>query len=102
MHFKYIGPDEEVFTEVFVNRLTKKVKVINYTDDFLDRAFGVKEDVTYQDIMEFFESRTLPRRRHDIDKILDALNMKEYDPYKLCKFFGGKMAKDGCRVEFIS
>ena len=101
MHFKYIGPDEEVFTEVFVNRLTKKVKVINYTDDFLDRAFGVKEDVTYQDVMEFFESRTFPRRRGDINEILKVIGLKEYNAYKMCKILGGKKAEDGCRVEFL-
>ena len=100
MRFNYRNEKGEILTEVYVNPFTKKVTVKNHTDFFLDKAFGNNENVTYDDVMKFLESRTVPRNREDINEILAELHMKEYDPYALCKYFGGKVCEDDCYVEF--
>lgn len=101
MRFNYRNEDGELLTEVSVNPLTKKVRIINHTDDFLDRAFGVNETPDYNDVLRFLESRTVPHNRADIRNILHELGMKTYDPIALCKYFGGRMAHDDNYVEFV-
>lgn len=101
MRFNYRGRNGELFTEVYVNPLTKKVKVINHTDDFIDKAFGNNDDVTYADVLDFFESRTFPRNRENIDEILGQMGLSCYDPYRMCLVTKGKMAEDGCWIEFL-
>ena len=101
MRFNYRGPNNELFTEVRVNSINRRVTIVNHTDNFINRAFGVKENVTYEDVMTFLESRTIPRDRGDINEILKELGMKEYDPYKLCEYFGGKTAHDDNWIEFL-
>lgn len=85
MKFNYMDKDGNVLTSVTVNNFTKKVKIVDYTNDIMDRAFGVKEKVTYADVMDFFEDRTFPRNRADLQNILDCLGLKKYDPYSMCK-----------------
>ena len=101
MKFNYRGSNNELLTEVTVNPFTKKVTFVNHTDLVYDKAFAWKENVTYDDVLAFFEERTIPRNRDNINEILKELGMKEYDPYLLCKHFGGKMAHDDNWIEFL-
>jgi len=100
MRFTFREEDGTPITKVHVNPLTKKVSFKNYKEYFLDKAFGVKEDVTYNDVLYFLEKRTVPRNREDINEILTELHLKEYDPVALCKFFGGRIASDNRYIEF--
>jgi len=100
MKFTFREEDGRPITKVFVNPFTKKVSIKNYMEDPMDRAFGVKEKVTYDDVLDFLEDRTVPRNRERIDLILSELHLKEYDPVALCKYFGGRVGEDHRYVEF--
>lgn len=100
MRFDFMGGDGRILTKVSVNPLTKKVRFTNFTDDPIDRAFGVKESATYQDVLDFFERRTFARNRSDIDGILNAMGLKEYDPYKMCRKLEGRRAQDEKWIRF--
>lgn len=101
MRFNYMSGDGQILTSVTINRLTKKVKVVNYTEEIVDRAFGVKENVTYQDVVDFFEKRTFPRNRSDLQDILDAMGLKKYDPYLMCRKLQGRRAQDQKWIDFL-
>ena len=88
MHFNFRGPHNELLTEVWVNPITKKVRFKNHTNDPFDCVFGMQKTATYQDLIDFFESRTFPRNRANIDDILEEFGLKKYDPYLLCKKLG--------------
>lgn len=101
MRLNFKKSDGTVLTEIKVNPVTKKVKIVNYTDNVFCRAFGANENPTYADVIHFLEKRTVPKNRGDIKEILEEVGLKEYDPYFLCKFFGGRMAQDDFCVEFL-
>lgn len=101
MKFNYMNQDGNILTSVSVNNLTKKVKFQNYTDDITDRAFGVKTEVNYEDVIHFFEQRCVPENRTDIRDILKLLNLEKYDPYLLCKYSKGTSAQDNNWIDFI-
>ena len=101
MKFNFMDGNDQIITAVSVNPLTKKVKIKNYTDDIMDRAFGVNENPTYQDVLDFFESRTFPRNRVSIDDILKSMGLKEYDPYKMCKKLQGRTEQDDFYIDFL-
>ena len=73
----------------------------NHTDESLDCVFGMQKTATYQDVLDFFESRTFPRNRANIDDILEEFGLKEYDPYLLCKKCDGRTARDRKWIEFL-
>ena len=101
MKFNYMNENDEIITSVYVNPITKKVKIKNYTDDIVDLAFGVNEKPNYQDVLDFFESRCVPRDRKSINDILELLGLKEYDPYLICKFNHGRTAQDENWIDFL-
>lgn len=101
MKFNYMNENDEIITSVYVNPITKKVKIKNYTDDIVDRAFGVNEKPNYQDVLDFFESRTFPRNRVDIDDIIKEFSLIEYNPYLMCKKLQGRTEQDDCYIDFL-
>jgi len=101
MKFNYMSSDGKILTSVSINNHTKKVRITNYTDEIMDRAFGVKENVTYQDVMDFFEGRTFPRNRADLQDILDCFGLKKYDPYLMCEKLQGKTEQDHEWIDFL-
>ena len=101
MKFNYMNKNNEILTSVYVSPFTKKVKFKNYTDFPLDCVFGVKKKATYEDVMNFFEDRCVPRNRKNINDILELLGLKEYDPYLICKFNHGRTAQDENWIDFL-
>jgi len=100
MRFNFRGPNGELYTEVFVDD-KKNVKFKNHTDFWADCAFGKRTTATYGDVLTFFEMRTFPRNREDLPEILEAMGLKEYDPYKMCIFSEGRCASDDDWIEFL-
>ena len=45
------------------------VEIKNFTDKLIYKAFGAKESVTYEDLLEFFEERCFPRTRVNCKEI---------------------------------
>ena len=81
-------------TLIDVNDSKQQVLVKNYTDDIMFRAFGINEDPTYLDYLEFLESRCFPRTRDKIKIILEELEIPFYDPFLIIKKTEGRMAED--------
>ena len=59
-----------VSTVIDVDMMNRKVSFKNYTDKLILRAFGNREEVTYEEYEEFLESRCFPKTR---DKLVDRL-----------------------------
>ena len=49
---------------------------------------------------DFLESRCFPKSRDKIKIELEALDLKNYDPLLIIRKTKGKMAEDGCYIEF--
>ena len=101
MKFNFRGKNNELLTSVQINPITKKVTFRNYTDEFLDCAFGKKETVTYDDVIRFFKDRTYQENRTDLPDILKVIGLEKYDPIKMCKYSNGRTAEDGKWIEFL-
>lgn len=76
------------------------VEVTNYTDVFHKKAFNKDKNITYQDVLNLFEERIVPRTRGNIRQILDLLNLEEYDPYLLARNNYGAMPEDMSWIKF--
>ena len=101
MKFNFMNDENQVMTSVSVNPITKKVKIKNFTDDIMDRAFGINEKPTYEDVLKFFESRAFPRNYAGIDDVLEGMNLKTYDPYLMCKKLQGRTEQDEFYIDFL-
>lgn len=83
-----------ICTVIDVNELERKVKIYNYTDHILFRAFGIEENPDYKQYLEFLESRCFPRSRDKMKLILKDLDLPFYDPFMIIQKTEGKMAED--------
>lgn len=83
-----------VCTLIDVNEQEQKVKIKNYTDKIMFRAFGVVETPNYNQYQEFLESRCFPKSRDKMKLILKDLGLPFYDPIMIIEKTEGKMAED--------
>lgn len=90
-----------VTTEIYADYKTRNVSIINHTNDCLERAFGIKEDPSFEDLEEFLESRCFPRTRDRMRWHLDALGLDSYEPLEIIKKTQGKMAGDFNSLEIV-
>lgn len=77
-----------------MNEPERKVKVKNYTDKIMFRAFGVVETPDYDQYLEFLESRCFPSIRDKMKLILKDLDLPFYDPMMIIEKTEGRMAED--------
>ncbi len=84
----------ELCTLIDVDEQMKRVKVRNYTNDYILRAFGRDESPTFEDYEEFLESRCFPRSRDKMKLILKDLDLPFYDPFMIIEKTEGRMAED--------
>ena len=77
-----------------MNEPERKVKVKNYTDKIMFRAFGVVETPDYDQYLEFLESRCFPSSRGKMKLILKDLDLPFYDPMMIIEKTEGRMAED--------
>ena len=79
----------------------QKVKIKNYTDKIMFRAFGVVETPNYNQYQEFLKSRCFPESRDKMKLILKDLGLPFYDPIMIIEKPEGRMAEDdfGIRIE---
>lgn len=92
------------------DRVIAKVKLdyINQTVDFWqdDKVepvflpFPGKAKVSVGDVLDYFESRCVPRTRHHIDKILQSLGVQEYVPTDIVKKTHGVLYDDYVWIRF--
>lgn len=86
--------NQDVCTLIDVNEQERKVKVKNYTDKIMFRAFGVVETPDYDQYLEFLESRCFPSSRDKMKLILKDLDLPFYDPMMIIEKTEGRMAED--------
>lgn len=86
--------DQDVCTLIDVNERERKVKIKNYTDKIMFRAFGVMEEPDYNQYIEFLESRCFPESRDKMKLILKNLGLPFYDPIMIIEKTEGRMAED--------
>lgn len=86
--------NQRVCTIIDVNEMSKEIKIINYTDNLMFRAFGVEENPDYEMYVEFLESRCFPGSRDKMKLILRDLDLPFYDPFMIIEKTEGRMAED--------
>ncbi|HAF26684.1 MAG TPA: transcriptional regulator [Lachnospiraceae bacterium] len=86
--------DDMVCSIIDVNELQRKVRVRNYTDNPLLRAFGVNTEPDYSDYEEFLESRCFPKSRDKMKLELKRLGLPFYDPIMIIEKTGGRVEGD--------
>lgn len=84
----------ELCTLIDVDEQARKVKVRNYTSEYILRAFGKEENPTFEEYEEFLESRCFPRSRDKMKLILKDLDLPFYDPFMIIEKTEGRMAED--------
>lgn len=87
-------------TAIDVNFLQNQIKIRNYTKDILHRAFGVKEDPTWEDFYVFLQDRCFPKTRGNVKALLAELGLQGYDPLQIVEKTGGRTAEDDLWLKF--
>ena len=86
--------NQTVCTMIDVNEVSREVRIKNYTDNVMFRAFGVVENPDYEMYTEFLESRCFPRTRDKMKLVLKDLDLPFYDPFLIIEKTEGRMAED--------
>lgn len=89
----------DVCTLIDVDDLNRKVKIYNYTDNVIHRAFGNVENPSYKEYEEFLESRCFPRSRDNVKLYLKELDIPFYDPFMIIRKTEGRMAEDNFYIK---
>ncbi len=87
-------------TAIDVNFLQNRIKIQNYTKDILHRAFGVKEDPTWEDFHVFLQDRCFPETRGNVKALLAGLGLQDYDPLQIVEKTNGRTAEDDLWLKF--
>lgn len=85
---------QKVCTLIDVDEVKRMVKINNYTDNVMFRAFGVVENPDYKAYEEFLESRCFPESRDKMKLVLKDLGIPFYDPFLIIEKTEGRMAED--------
>lgn len=84
----------DICTVIDVDERLRKIKIHNYTNDYISRAFGKNERPTFEEYEEFIESRCFPRERDKMKLVLADLGLPFYDPILIIEKTAGRMAED--------
>lgn len=83
-----------VCTVIDVDEINRKVKIKNYIENTLFRAFGINNEPTFEEYENFLESRCFPKERDKIKIELKKLNIPFFDPFMIIEKTQGRMAED--------
>lgn len=70
---------DKVTTAIDVDAVNEEIRIKNFIDINIFRAFGVNEKPNWQEYLEFLEDRCTPRTRYNIKEILRDLGLDCYD-----------------------
>lgn len=98
MRLKYYHRDM-LCTVIDVDEMEQRVRIINYTNNLLYRAFGKIENPSFADYEEFLESRCFPRSRDKMKLMLKEYDIPFYDPLLIIERTGGRLEEDDFRIE---
>ena len=85
---------DDICTLIDVDDAKQLVRIKNYTDKLMFRAFGVNENPDYNDYKEFLESRCFPRTRDKMKLVLEDIGLPFYDTFMIIEKTQGRMAED--------
>ena len=91
----------EICTVIDADEMHRKVKIKNYTDTILNRAFGTVTEPDYDQFEEFLKERVFPETRDKMKLMLEHLGLPFYDPLLIIEKTGGRMADDDFYIEVI-
>ncbi len=100
LRLKYMH-NQKLCTLIDVDEARQKLRVVNYNNNILFRAFGSKEEPTFEDYKEFLESRCFPESRDKMKLVLKELNLPFYDPMLIIEKTKGRMAEDHFWIEIV-
>ncbi|MBQ9700374.1 MAG: helix-turn-helix domain-containing protein [Lachnospiraceae bacterium] len=86
--------NQRLCTLIDVDEAHKRIKIVNYTDNVMFRAFGMVENPDYDMYTEFLESRCFPESRDKLKLVLEDLDLPFYDPFMIIEKTEGRMAED--------
>lgn len=86
--------NQTVCTIIDVDEMQREIRIKNYEEHFMFRAFGREEHPSYEMYEEFLESRCFPRTRDKMKLVLQDLNLPFYDPFMIIEKTEGRMAED--------
>lgn len=86
-------------TWIDVYGVSQKVHIVNFTEDMLSRAFGIRENPNWEDFEEFLESRCMPRTRYGIREEVRFMGLDVYDPFQIVIKTKGRVYGDGQSLE---
>lgn len=90
----YYMNKQNICTLIDVDVIEQKVKIKNYINNLMYRAFGINENPTFKDYEEFLRSRCFPETRDKMKLVLEDLNLPFYDPFLIIEKTEGRMAED--------
>lgn len=91
--YVYMDRDEPV-TLIDVSNAIQRIKIINFTDDMISRAFGIRLKPTWEDYEAFLESRCMPRTRYGIREELENMGLDFYEPVLIIEKTAGRVYED--------
>lgn len=83
-----------VCTIIDVNEKNQTVKIVNYTQNKLFRAFGINDKPSFKDYEEFLKSRCFLETHDELNSMLNDLGVPVYDPLLIIEKTAGRMADD--------
>lgn len=93
--------DDDVSTRIDVDYKKNTVKIKNYTNDNINRAFGCNEHPSMEDFEEFLEDRCFPRTRDHLKLILRDMGLDYYDPLAIVRITQGRLEGDRMWIRFV-
>lgn len=85
---------EEPATLIDACSATRRVKILNFTDDLISRAFGIRTKPDWEDYEAFLETRCMPRTRYGIREELRGMGLDFYDPVLIIEKTRGRVYED--------
>ena len=98
LRLKYMYKDT-LCTIIDVDNNNQKIRIKNYAENIMFRAFGRNDNPKYRDYEEFLEDRCFPRTRDKMKLVLRDMNLPFYDPFLIIEKTNGRMAEDDFWIE---
>lgn len=76
------------------------VEVENFVDNIILTAFGMKKNITEDDVDELLEERCFPRSRANCQQLLESGGFEVYDPMAIAIKTEGRMSDDEFWLKF--
>lgn len=78
----------------------ENVRFVNYVDFPIYLPFGVRQEASYKDLLEFYEDRCFPRERANCRDLLHKLGLEEYEPESIVRETHGLQFDDFMWLQF--